>query len=606
MHIEELDQKIMNASPLELPRVLEEAELYDKKQTKEVVDEVYEEFNKGGNLIDSVLVPVSISIVDGFLECSRATRKLRKKGLTASRIVQECQSFSYDNPGAMHVIPNGYVEYKNIRESTKQGFDEYAKNERPAYSRELYEDKKALDTYKEEAFKNNGGTINAVDEYTGEKNIYKERAHPDARRNIQEYKHSHQANVDHIVPLKQVYERFKGNYALSDEDIKNIANKDYNFALTAAYINNGTGAAGKGNKGDKTNKDFVKEQNRLEQEGKANLGLSEETKANMIRKDKKEATPEIEKNANAAIGKNIMGTGTGDTKMIWEKTSANALNQSKDYLVGNVILFAIKPLYYELSDIFKNGMKEGVGAETTRQALVIRFGRIKDFVVSNAVYFIGDNVWGFVKGFVSSLVEGFISLFVGVFKQILKLIKEGIRIFTQAGKVLFGKEAKQMSPAQKGDAIIKIIGSSVIAICGIGLEALMNKIGIEEPWSIILSTTISGVASALFLYLMDQLDLFSVKAEKRYARIEEIFDTRINDIRSARDAFNEAALETMRAQRVRFDTIIGEINVAIEGDNINGINEGLYKMAELMDVNLPFSNTKEFVEYMDTNKTIGL
>ena len=80
------------------------------------------------------------------------------------------------------------------------------------------------------------------------KNIYKEQAHPDARRNIAKYKHTHQAHVDHIEPLSRIHARLKGNYALSDEDIKNIANGDYNLALTAAYINNGTGAQGKGNK----------------------------------------------------------------------------------------------------------------------------------------------------------------------------------------------------------------------------------------------------------------------------------------------------------------------------------------------------------------------
>jgi uncharacterized protein YdcH (DUF465 family) len=189
---------------------------------------------------------------------------------------------------------------------------------------------------------------------------------------------------------------------------------------------------------------------------------------------------------------------------------------------------------------------------------------------------------------------------------VLKLIKEGVRVFVQAGKILFGKDAKKMSPAEKGDALVKLIGSSVIAICGIGLETLMNKIGIMEPWSIILSTTISGIASALFLYLMDQLDLFSVKAEKRYARIKEIFDERINDIKNARETFNNAALETMRQQRLSFDGIIGEIKTAIDSDNINGINCGLYKMADLLKVVIPYNNTKEFVEYMDTVKTIEL
>lgn len=42
-----------------------------------------------------------------------------------------------------------------------------------------------------------------------------------------------------------------------------------------------------------------------------------------------------------------------------------------------------------------------------------------------------------------------------------------------------------MTTAQKGDAIVKLLGGSVIAICGIGIEALLNKIGVTEPWSVI-------------------------------------------------------------------------------------------------------------------------
>ena len=41
---QELEESIRNASPLELASVLQEAELYDKKETRKVVDEVYEEF----------------------------------------------------------------------------------------------------------------------------------------------------------------------------------------------------------------------------------------------------------------------------------------------------------------------------------------------------------------------------------------------------------------------------------------------------------------------------------------------------------------------------------------------------------------------------------
>lgn len=55
---QELEESIRNASPLELASVLQEAELYDKKETRKVVDEVYEEFKTSGNLIDEVVIPV--------------------------------------------------------------------------------------------------------------------------------------------------------------------------------------------------------------------------------------------------------------------------------------------------------------------------------------------------------------------------------------------------------------------------------------------------------------------------------------------------------------------------------------------------------------------
>ena len=303
--------------------------------------------------------------------------------------------------------------------------------------------------------------------------------------------------------------------------------------------------------------------------------------------------------ADKKILKNLTGQGTGNTKKIWGKAGKNAAIQSKDYVVGNVILFIIKPLYFEISDIFKNGLKEGVNAETTMQAFRIRFGRVKKYVLENALSFLGDNLWEFVKGFISSLIEGIISLFVGIFKQILKVVKEGIKVFVQAGKVLFGKHASQMTTAQKGDAIIKILGGSVISICGIGIEALLNKIGVTEPWSVILSTMLSGIASTMFMLLLDKIDLFSVKAEKRRMRIEEIFNERINDIKEAEKSFDAAAIETIRTHRLQFASIEKGIKNAIDKNNIVEINAGLFKLASFMQIDLGYNNQEEFVNNFD-------
>lgn len=594
--LHEIEESIRNASPLDLAKALQEAELYDKKETRAVIDEIYEEFQNKDSLVSEMIVPIFTSLADAFLESSSMTRKLRKKGLTASRIVNECKSFSYDNVENISTNIDGYSEWKNIGEKTREDFQKFGKDK--VYDRKALEDKQRLEEYKQDKFDNNGGRINAVDEYTGQKNVYQKKAHPDARRNIQKYKESHLAEVDHIIPLKRIHDQFKGNYALTETDIKNIANNDTNYALTSARINRGEGASGKGSKGAKTVSEFIDDQNQREKEGRENLGLSDETKANMLRMEK-EAKKALTKDANKAIFKNVIGKGTANTSEIWEKTSLNAANQSKDYIIGNVILYIIKPLYYEIADTCKNGFKEGVGVETTSEAFTIRFGRVKDYVLENAENFLGDNIKEFVKGFISSLIEGIISLFIGVFKQIFKVVKEGVRLFVEAGKVLWGKNSKNMTSAQKGDAIIKIIGGSVISICGIGIEALLNKIAIPEPWSIIISTMLSGIVSSLFLIVLERIDLFSVNAEKRRMRIEEIFDERIKDIKEAEQALDTITMERMRSDKLQFTIIKNSIYEGIERDNIDEINAGLFKLATFMNVDLGYNNQSEFVEKFD-------
>lgn len=582
---EELDDKLRSASPLELVSVLQEAELYDAKSTRSVVDEIYQEFQFGEGLQKQILIPVFTSIADGILECSSATRKLRKRGLTASKVVSECLSFSYEKIEPNTIISDGYEEWKNINDF-KQSRNSPSKD----YIRVLYEDKDRLNEYKRDIFSNNGGRINAIDEYTGERNVYQYRNNPDARRNIEKYKHDHQAEADHIVPLKQIHEKLKNIYVLTDDDIKNIANNDINYTLTSARINRGAGASGKGGKFDSTNTEFIEDQRKREREGLPNLGISENAKDNMLKMEK-----EAKKTVYIAAAKQ-----TGKV------LSKQAVEQSKDYLVGNVIMFIIKPLYYEISDIIKNGLENGVNATSVGQAFKIRFGRVKDYVLVNAMAFMGNSVGDFVKRFVTSIIEGLISLFVGVFKQFLKLIKEGIKILIQSGKVLFGKESAQMSSEEKGDAIIKIIGGGVISICGIGLEALMNKLGIPEPWSIVLSTIGAGIASVLFMMMFDKMDLFSVKAEKRQKRIDDIFSERINDIKQAAQTLNTAAMETLRTQYLQFSSIKEGIMEGVRTNSMDAVNDYVNKLAEFFKVELPYKTTEEFVVCMNSEDSIDL
>ncbi len=634
--IEELEY----ASPLEISRLLQEMELYDEKTSQEVLDEVHEKFDSAEHLEDEVLKPVFMSVIDGLLEATSGGRAARKKGLTASRVVEECTSFSYDDLEDNHTNVNGYTEYKNINHDEieyqvqLEKWKKDGKNgDRPQYNgsvnsnstqeyvRSNLEDSSAMNDYKE---KQRHGEKKIKDEYTGKDNLYVSQNNmPD---NYNDETHRKQAQPDHIVPLKQLHEQYKHNYALDDSDLKRIANSESNLAITSAEINQV--------KRDMTNKQYIEW---MDEHGKP---LDENTKKIMLQKQK-EATKSIESDVNKTVAKNLVGKGQVDEKamknavnefkenngqapteeqrnqieqnLIKKKTNEirgtavkNAAGQAKDYAVGNLILFIVKPIYYEISDIFKNGLKEGVGADSGTQALGIRFTRVKKYVMTHAKAFFGDSILDFVKGFVSSLIEGIISLFVGMLKQVLKILKEGVKIIVGSVQILFGKNAKAMSPAQKGDAIIKLIGGSVIAISGVALESLLNKIGIGEPWSVVLSTMLSGIASALFMYILNKADLFSTKAEKRYERVKEIFDERIKDVQEATELFDRVALETMKEQRLQFESIQEEIYTGLESNDIDSINTGLYKLADFMKVDLPYSNTKEFCDYMDSEEVLVL
>ena len=634
--IEELEY----ASPLEISRLLQEMELYDEKTSQEVLDEVHEKFDSAEHLEDEVLKPVFMSVIDGLLEATSGGRAARKKGLTASRVVEECTSFSYDDLEDNHTNVNGYTEYKNINHDEieyqvqLEKWKKDGKNgDRPQYNgsvnsnstqeyvRSNLEDSSAMNDYKE---KQRHGEKKIKDEYTGKDNLYVSQNNmPD---NYNDETHRKQAQPDHIVPLKQLHEQYKHNYALDDSDLKRIANSESNLAITSAEINQV--------KRDMTNKQYIEW---MDEHGKP---LDENTKKIMLQKQK-EATKSIESDVNKTVAKNLVGKGQVDEKamknavnefkenngqapteeqrnqieqnLIKKKTNEirgtavkNAAGQAKDYAVGNLILFIVKPIYYEISDIFKNGLKEGVGADSGSQALGIRFTRVKKYVMTHAKAFFGDSILDFVKGFVSSLIEGIISLFVGMLKQVLKILKEGVKILVGSVQILFGKNAKAMSPAQKGDAIIKLIGGSVIAISGVALESLLNKIGIGDPWSVVLSTMLSGIASALFMYILNKADLFSTKAERRYERVKEIFDERIKDVQEATELFDRVALETMKEQRLQFESIQEEINTGLESDDIDSINTGLYKLADFMKVDLPYSNTKEFCDYMDSEEVLVL
>ena len=584
-------EELKKISPLALPEYIAECEFYDETETRKVLDDVVKEFEKDGGTVDAVLKPVMYSVADGLLEAIPGGAAMRRKGLTPQRIVSECEAFTYSNEDAgIGAIPGvAYVDFKNARDYRAKFGESIARRYDANMRKQIYADTGAMSRYKAAA----GGATVMRDEYTGQR-IYLTRE--EAVRNGEP---GQVANTDHIVSLSSIQKDFAGNYALSRKDIREIANQDYNFAMTSAAINIP--------KSDRSMREYLAYLDKHPDKVPAGFNV-EKMRSKMLQMER-DSRSAIDSAANKKVLGNIKSTlkrADRKGKVIRGRLMDKSVQQAKDYAVGNVILYLLKPLYWELKDSFKNGFRNGVNADSGMAAIRIRFGRIKSYLVAHAKEFLGDSVWEFIKGFVSSLIEGIIGLFVGMFRSVLKVIKEGIRIFIQAAKILWGRNASKMTPAEKGDAIIKLIGASVASLAGIGIDALLSSIGTPKLLRVPLATMLSGIASAVFMYLLDKADLFGVKSDKRYARVKEIFEARIADMKADTVKFEVAVSERVRANWIEYARLNQRVKDAFDRRDIKAVDDVLQQMAAYFRVTLPYEDTQSFVNFVKRNASIRI
>jgi hypothetical protein len=251
------------------------------------------------------------------------------------------------------------------------------------------------------------------------------------------------------------------------------------------------------------------------------------------------------------------------------------------YAMGNAVLLIIKPLYYEIKDGFTNGFVAGVYAGSVKEAFAVRFARIRDYVwgqLKSIQTYLGGFM-DFLKNFVSSLIESLLNMFVGLFKQILRVAKEGVKIVMQASSVLFGKNAGSTTASEKGDAIVKIVGGSIVALCGIALDTVMKDL----PDNIrgLVSTLLSGIAGIIVFYALDKADLFNVKADRRNQRINELFDLRISEIKERTSNLTEAASKVYQDSLIRVQECLQSIRTAASVEDYASVSialDGLYQV----------------------------
>lgn len=488
---------------------------FDASASKEEASLLINSIDDGNDPMDHILEPVFLSLFDGTM---RAFKIGAKQGITASRLYNECKSFSYDNPSNSRLMLDSYTEFLNERGNIAN-FDSQS-----SYNKgNIIRDNSTLnmrDGTKMSAAKSRhfGDGLTASDGYGGDKEIYESKTHA---KGVDKYEQ--RTEIDHAVPCSEICNNLKRNKALTDADIKDIVNIDENLVATSFENNRGSDIG----KFDKSRSEIQNEIDKgyVEDAKGKKHPLSEDeiqVRKNMVDKMGK-AQAAIDKNSNKKVINNLL-----DNHTIQKRMTIDASNAAANQSLGDLIIFMIKPLYYELKDCFAKGIEEGVNANSFKSALSIRIGRMKSFIMKQAKDQLKDGVLSFFKNFVSMLLEGIVNCFVGIFKSIFRMVKEGFKVLMNIIPIL---QDKNKSMAEKGDAILKLSAGSLTIFASIGIESWLNSVGIGEPWSIIISSVLTAVLTALVMYLLDKMDLFGLKEDAQLNRISEILSLRTEETR---------------------------------------------------------------------------
>lgn len=539
-------EEIMNVSPLDLPDYLQECDFYNRQRAEDLLREIDEKYTGKDGVIGSFVAPAFLNILTnvGRELNIKPIKKIMNMGLSPDRVITELSNFSYDD--------NLENEYTN-----ENDLNNFKQTDRE-YDRKKYEDKQKLRKYREEYFDSKTG----VDEYTG-KRIYDNKSDAEARNYTKVTEHVQ--NVDHIMPLKDKFDEISNVPALSDDDIKRILNIKENYAITNESLNK--------SKRDAKNSDYINK----------NKDLDEKTKKLMIEK---------ENSANKAINKEV-------NKTIVKNIGVDSVNNA----VGDVILLGIKASYYEVTDSIRNGVIHKTNTTTKIAAASYRIKRVIKYVLSKIKYVFTENIFEFLKSMLINFASLLINMLVDVFKNIAKIVIGGIDAIIQAVKIIT-VPSDTMTAAQKSDAIVKLIASTAVLFIGDITKTLLTKVGVPEKFIGIANAFTLGIISAVIGYALDKIDLFGAKIDTRMQRVNEIFNERIDEIEKDAEQFKMVTIELLETQKNMFDDTKGKLMTSIDNDDSQGVLDGSYELSKFFNVDLGYSNSEEFTEYLDNNPVI--
>ena len=426
---------------------------------------------------------------------------------------------------------------------------------------QIVKDKRYTDANK--AMKHKQKLGNLKDEYTGKK-----------------LKINEKANLDHIVPRKQIFENPWRKIA--DIDPSDLANKSENLSATNESLNKSKGA--------KSNSDYIKnkelrERNLREQVKKANekidkMNISDAEKRNLKAENNKRLNDKLaadskkmlkaEKTAKKAINKDIAKKASVRMANKADKDAIKAMFVAALFGMLKEIINALVRYFKAKKQSFDTFMEE------MKKALHSFFGKIKDFIKVG------------VDSFVGSIVGEIIGAFNQKLQKLPNLIKQLFGSIRESISYLSNPENQTHSTAIKIAHISKIITSGLVAVGAMFLgeyfEQFLNKIP-GMTFEIKLLGTIANILGMFFASL-----LTGILGAIIINGLDQFISKKLIEENQKKQANKKN--ELLRIQDVQI--FVAEQNVAVKRNDIFiKMAKNHQKLRELLgNVQEEFSNSK--------------
>ncbi|MFR5172540.1 MAG: hypothetical protein ACLTD6_15315, partial [Clostridium paraputrificum] len=189
---------LKNCSSLDMPEVIQSLDFYNRQNSVKIMENLDKEFSGKEGVIRGFIVPAFISIFDSlaFESNNKYIKNFCKSGLTPERLISELSDFSYDIEGYSSVADKS-ADLKFISNKT------YNKDIRREIDNISYRNKAKENKFKDKQYINSDYSNKRI--YKNEKSVI-EKGLNNTNSKVTE--------VDHVKPLKKIFEDLKDNIAL--------------------------------------------------------------------------------------------------------------------------------------------------------------------------------------------------------------------------------------------------------------------------------------------------------------------------------------------------------------------------------------------------------